>query len=120
MRIIRFSKLEKKNRPDGRTVTKIVEQELRQNVESMQILYVTHPPRLEEDLHVHEKSYEMLLFLDDARYRINGEDYEIYKNDFVIFEPGDVHGAIPVNQEVRLWVFQNPAIIDDKKIVKKI
>ncbi len=116
MRIIRFNELSKQDRPDGRTVTKIVQQELNQDVNSMQLLYVTHPRGLKEILHSHEKSYEMLLFLDEANYRINNEDYHINANDFVIFEPGDVHGAIPIDHEVRIWAFQNPAIIDDKII----
>lgn len=119
MKIIRFSELKKNDRPDGRTVTKIVQQELEQAVSSTQILYVTHPPKLKEDLHTHKKSYEMLLFLDVANYHINGKEYHICQNDLVIFEPGDIHGATPINHEVRLWVFQTPAINEDKVIIKK-
>ncbi len=114
MKIIRRKNLEVQNRPDGRTVTRILQQELKEKFSSIQILYVTHPPNLKEDLHSHNYSYEALYFLDRAKYRINSKDYDIEKGDLVLFEPGDIHGAIPINNEVRLLVFQAPAITNDK------
>ena len=114
MRIIRFNEIEKQDRSDGRTVRKLLQKELGMQASSLQILYVTHPPNLKEELHSHNNSYEALYFLDKAKYRINDKDYDIKQGDLVLFEPGDIHGAIPINNEVRLLVFQTPAIIDDK------
>ena len=118
MKIIRLKEIEKQFRPDGRTVQKLLQQELSREFSSWQFLYVVHPPKLKEDLHSHNKSYEALYFLDGARYKINGVDYDINNGDMVIFEPGDIHGAIPVDNEVRLFVIQAPAITDDKKLYK--
>lgn len=119
MKIIRHTEVEVQNRPDGRTVARLNKLDTGMNFSTLQFLYVTHPPKLKEDLHCHERSYEALYFLDRAQYRINGVDYDIYENDLVIFEPGDIHGAIPVEHEVRIIVFQAPAINDDKKVFKE-
>lgn len=119
MKIIRSKEIEKQSRPDGRTVQKFLQQELGREFSSWQFLYVVHPPKLKENLHSHNKSYEALYFLDEAKYKINGKDYEINNGDLVVFEPGDIHGAIPVNNEVRLFVIQAPAIIDDKQLFEK-
>lgn len=115
MKIIKFKDIEKQDRPDGRTVSKFIKKDLGMNFSSLQFLFVTHPTNFKETLHSHQKSFEILYFLDKAYYKINGKDYLINKGDLVIFEPGDVHGAIPIDNEVRLLVIQAPAIIDDKK-----
>lgn len=115
MKWIKFNEVEKQVRPDGRTIRNFVKKELGINVSSLQFLFVTHPPKLKEALHSHLKSFEILYFLDKAKYRINNKDYEMDEGDLIIFEPGDIHGAIPIDNEVRLLVIQLPAIIDDKK-----
>lgn len=117
MQLIRNAELETQSRPDGRTVTKLKNLDLKLASASLQFLYVTHPPRLKEDLHCHESSYEILYFFDRARYKINSKDYELKEKDLVVFEPGDIHGALPVDHTVRLLVIQSPAIIGDKKII---
>mgnify|MGYP001562348494 CR=1 FL=1 len=115
MKWIKFNKIERQTRPDGRTIRKLLKEELGISISSLQILFVTHPPNIKEALHCHEKSFEILYFLDKAYYKINGKGYLINKGDLIVFEPGDVHGAIPIDNEVRLLVIQTPAIIDDKK-----
>ena len=118
MKIIRFDESSKQDRPDGRIVRKLLQQELGMTANNWQFLYVTHPPGLKEDLHSHSISYEALYFMDKANYKINGNDYRLNENDLVIFEPGDIHGAIPIDNEVRLLVIQVPIITDDKKVYK--
>jgi len=115
MKIIRFEDSVAQERPDGRIVRKLVQQEFGKNIDNWQFLYVTHPIGLREILHSHSKSYEAVYFIDKANYRINGKDYEMNQNDLIIFEPGDIHGAIPIDCDVRLLVIQSPAITDDKK-----
>ena len=115
MKIINFKELEVNERPDGRSVITYINKELGMEVSSLQFLFVTHPAGFEEKLHSHEKSFEIFYFFNEAKYRINGEDYEVDKGDLVIFEPGDIHGAIPVDNEVGLFIVQSPAITDDKK-----
>ena len=119
MKLIRNNQLTIQERPDGRTVTRILQHELNAKFSSIQNLYVVHPPELKEELHYHKKSYEALYFLDKANYKINSEYYEINPGDFILFEPGDIHGAVPIKNETRILVFQVPAIIDDKFIVSK-
>ena len=116
MKIIRNKELSIQDRPDGRTVTRILQQETGMKFSSFQMLYVTHPPNLREGLHAHEISYEALYFLDQANYIVNGEHYQLNERDLLLLEPGDVHGAIPIGREVRILVFQIPAITDDKKV----
>lgn len=115
MKLIRFTEVEIQERPDGRTVRNIIQKELGMDVSSLQMLYVTHPSGLKERQHSHDNSCEILYFLDKARYKINGQDYLLNENDVVLFEPGDIHGAIPIDNETRIIVFQNPIISDDKK-----
>ena len=117
MKIIRNTELIIQDRPDGRTVTRILQQETKINFSSFQMLYVTHPPNLKESLHAHERSYEALYFLDRADYIVNGESYNLDEKDLLLLEPGDIHGATPVGHEVRIFVFQFPAIIDDKRTI---
>ncbi|MDO8656814.1 MAG: hypothetical protein Q7K45_06255, partial [Nanoarchaeota archaeon] len=59
--------------------------------------------------------YEALYFLDRANYIVNGNSYRLDERDLLLLEPGDIHGAIPMGHEVRIFVFQIPAITDDKK-----
>ncbi|MBS3093073.1 hypothetical protein J4456_00655 [Candidatus Pacearchaeota archaeon] len=115
MKWIKFKDIEQQIRPDQRTVRKLIKQELGIEIANLQILFVTHPPGLQEHLHSHQQSFEILYFFDKAHYKINGNDYEIQENDVIIFEPKDVHGAIPIPHEVRILVVQLPAITDDKK-----
>ncbi len=115
MKIIRFVEVKIQERPDGRTVRNLLQKELDMDVSGLQMLYVTHPHGLEERQHSHDHSCEILYFLDKARYKINGQDYLLNENDVVLFEPGDIHGAIPIDNETRIIVFQSPIISDDKK-----
>ena len=115
MKLIRFRDVDKQTRPDGRTVINFIKKDLGMDISSLQFLFVTHPANLKENLHSHEKSFEILYFFDKANYSINGEDYELDEGDLLIFEPGDIHGAIPIDNEVKLLVIQAPAITDDKK-----
>ncbi len=114
MKLIRKKDSEVQARPDGRTVTRILQQETGMPVTGFQLLYVTHPPNLRERLHAHQRSYEALYFLDRADYRVNDKPYTLEDGDLLLLEPGDIHGATPVGHEVRILVFQSPAITDDK------
>ena len=115
MKWIKFNEIEMQERNDGRTVRKLLKENLGIEINELQILFVTHPPGIIEALHSHQKSFEILYFFDKARYSINNKNYEIEEGDIVVFEPKDIHGAIPIPHEVRLLVIQTPAIIDDKK-----
>ena len=115
MKWIKFNEIEKQERNDGRTVRRLLKEKLGIEIDEIQILFVTHPPGINEALHSHQKSFEILYFFDKARYNINNKNYEIEEGDIVVFEPKDIHGAIPIPHEVRLLVIQTPAIIDDKK-----
>ena len=66
MKLIKKKDSEIQTRPDGRTVTRILQQETGMPVTGFQLLYVTHPPNLRETLHSHSRSYEALYFLDKA------------------------------------------------------
>src|SRR3989344_4427108 len=110
MKLIKFKDALVQKRPDGRTILKLITQNLKFEFSSMQILYVVHPSNFKEDLPFHSKSYEALLFLDNAKWEINGQTFNLEKDDILIFEPRDIHGGLPVENEVRLWIFQNPAI----------
>lgn len=115
MKLIKYHEIEKQERNDGRTVRRLLKEKLGMEFDELQILFVTHPPNLKEALHSHQKSFEILYFLDKAKYKINNIDFEINEGDIIVFEPKDVHGAIPVPHQVRLVVIQTPAITDDKK-----
>lgn len=119
MKIIRFNEVEVQARPDGRTVRKLINHELGREFSSYQMLYVVHPANFREALHCHERSYEIFRFLDRANYWVNGKDYVFDEKDMVVLEPGDVHGATPIGNEVRIEVYQVPAITDDKKVFQK-
>ena len=112
---IKNSEIDVQGRLDGRTVKNYISSQIKADIDSFQFLHVTHPANLRERLHSHDHSYEILYFLDKANYRINGGDYVISKGDLVIFEPGDIHGATPIENHVDLLVFQIPQISDDKK-----
>ena len=114
MKLIKLVDVEKQERNDGRTVRRLLKENMGIEINEVQILYVTHPPGLIEALHSHQKSFEILYFLDKAKYKINNKDYEIDEGDLVVFEPQDIHGAIAVPHQVRLLVIQAPAITDDK------
>ncbi|MBI2043099.1 hypothetical protein HYT25_01785 [Candidatus Pacearchaeota archaeon] len=116
MKLIRYVESKMQTRPDGRTVRKMINKELGVNFSNIQFLYVVHPERFMEKLHSHERSYEILYFLDKAKYKINGKDYDIDEKDMIILEPGDIHGAIFIENQVRILVVQVPAITEDKKI----
>ena len=67
MKLIKKAEHNIQSRPDGRTVVNLVKCHVNA-CDSFQMLYVTHPTRLKENLHAHDNSYEALYFLDMATY----------------------------------------------------
>ena len=117
MKIINFEKVDTIFRDDGRTIKKLCYQELGISIDNLEFIFVTHPINFTEQLHCHQHSFEIFYFLDPADYYINGKEYSVSQGDLIIFEPGDVHGGLPTENEVKLFIISAPRIINDKKLI---
>ncbi len=114
MKIVSFAQQESVFRPDGRLIKDLISKDLGMSVHDLKLIYVEHPENFTEKIHYHKEIHEIFFFLDDARYRINGKDYEIKKFDLVVFEPDDIHGGLPTSNKVALFIIQVPANSKDK------
>lgn len=112
MKIIKNEELETQLRPDGRNIKQLLTKSF--NNLSMSFILVEHPANFEEKQHLHKECFEIFFFFDKAKYRINGKVYDIEEGDLVVLEPGDVHGAVEVDNKVKLFVMQIPPTKDDK------
>ena len=115
MQIVRASETSADIRPDGREVKYLSEIEINMHVDKIALIEAIHPADLSEQQHSHPKTYDIFYFLDPANYRINGEDYYINSGDYLILEPGDIHGAIDIKNRTRILVLKLPFIADDKR-----
>tara|TARA_B100000315_G_C14497847_1_gene550916 strand:+ start:876 stop:1235 length:360 start_codon:yes stop_codon:yes gene_type:complete len=118
MKLINFENAETIFRDDGRTIKKLCYQELGMSIDNLEFIFVKHPKNFTEQRHSHQKSFEIFYFLDSAEYYINGKEYNVLEGDLIIFEPGDIHGGIPTENEVRLFIISAPKIIDDKQLIR--
>ena len=115
MQIIRASETPADQRPDGREVKYLSEIEINMHVDRIALIEAVHPPNFTEKLHSHLKTFEVFYFLNPTNYNINGKDYYINAGDYVVFEPGDVHGAIDIGNKSRFLILKLPFIADDKR-----
>ncbi len=114
MKIFRQNEIEGEKRPDGRIIKQIGDLILNQEVKDIHFLQAYHPSKFTEQQHSHEKSYEILYFLDQAKYVVNEGIYNINAGDIVVLEPGDKHGALESDNEANILVIRVPWISDDK------
>lgn len=114
MQIIRQSQRPVESRPDGRTVTALLDLPVNVPVDRTGMLIVVHPADFHETRHHHQFLYEIFYFLDDADYWVSGHVVRLTVGDLLVLEPGDVHGALPVPHPVRLIVFHLPMVPGDK------
>ena len=117
MKVINCDNVETILRDDGRIIKKLCYQELGISINNLEFIFVKHPKNFTEQLHYHQKSFEIFYFLDSADYYINGKKYSVSQGDLIIFEPGDVHGGLPTKNEVRLFIISAPKIVNDKKVL---
>lgn len=115
MQIIRASESSADIRPDGREVKYLSEIDINMHVDKIALIEAIHPADFTEGLHSHPKSYEIFYFIDPANYKINGETYKINAGDYIVLEPGDVHGAVDIRNKTKILVLKLPFIADDKK-----
>lgn len=118
MRIVKGKDIAPIKRDDGRSILQYGEQILGfdlQKASSVNFIRVTHPPNFTEEQHYHKKSHEIFYFLDPAKYRINGRDFNVDAGDLIIFEPNDVHGGLPTPNKVDLFIIQIPKIPKEDK-----
>ena len=115
MQIVRASDTPADMRPDGREVKYLSEIEINMHVDKIALIEAIHPADFSEKQHSHQKSFEVFYFLDPANYKINGEDHYINAGDYVVLEPGDVHGATDIGNKTRILVLKLPFIADDKR-----
>ncbi|HJW11208.1 MAG TPA: hypothetical protein VJ598_05465, partial [Albitalea sp.] len=86
-------------------------------VEQMAVLHAHHPKGFLEELHYHAAMWEVFIFHEPARYLICGHEYTLAAGDVVVLEPGDAHGAVPVDHEVNITVLQLPPVSGDKVLM---
>ena len=112
MKLIRYNEIAAEKRPDGRNIKKLITDSF--NNLQTSFLLVEHPANFKEKQHLHKVSFEIFFFLDDAKYKMNGKVYDIKEGDLVVFEPGDVHGAVEIDNKVKLFILQVPPTGSDK------
>lgn len=115
MKIIRSNEVDPQLRPNGRVVLPLADGlDIPGGADRVAILHAHHAKDFTEDRHYHAVMWEIFYFLQDADYWINGQEYQINAGDLVILEPGDPHGALPVDHEVNIVVYQIPKVDGDK------
>ena len=118
MKIVKGKDIAPIKRDDGRSIFQYGEQTLGFDIpktSGVNFIRVTHPPNFTEEQHYHKKSYEIFYFLDPAKYRINGRDFDVDVWDLIVFEPNDFHGGLPTPNEVGLFIIQIPKILKEDK-----
>jgi mannose-6-phosphate isomerase-like protein (cupin superfamily) len=114
MRIVRSRTLVEQVRSNGRRVLPLADLEIPRDSGRVAVLLARHHAHFTEDVHVHRFMWEIFYFLDDAEYWIAGDRYHVAAGDLVVIEPGEPHGALPVDHPVEILVQQIPKVDGDK------
>jgi quercetin dioxygenase-like cupin family protein len=57
-------------------------------------------------LHHHQRTKEVFIALDQARFMVNGEEVTMEPGDVLVCEPGDVHGNPTIDKAIRILVIK--------------
>lgn len=91
MKIIRKKDIKEEQRPFGRTVQKLLGYKFAKPRDSM-ALFLSFVPKSRLDEHYHAETEEIIMYPEGGKIKVNGNLYDMDPWDFVVLEPGDVHG----------------------------
>jgi len=91
MEIVHFKDIPGDERPDGRTVKKLLSHKFSKPIESIAI-YICDVPKGQFGAHYHEEGGEVIMFPKGGKIEVNKKEYTLEPWDFVVLAPGDVHG----------------------------
>jgi len=112
MRLIRYKDAPTDNREDGRSVTTLISHAFKKPIGSF-AFYLCKVPGGKFGAHHHSEAEEIIMFPIGGKITVNEEEYIMDKWDFVVLEPGDVHGSSSDSEDTIHLALKFPDV-DDK------